>query len=94
MFAGRITRSVPERYGPKPCWPQTQFPSVITSAPAARIRSAIFAVIPRPSAAFSPFTMQKSTASSSRRPRQLRLDSPPSGRAEDVGDEEDPQSEP
>ena len=65
-FAGRSTRSVPLRYGAKPCWPQTQLPSVITSAPEASSRSAIFAVIPRPSAAFSPFTMQKSTPSSSR----------------------------
>ena len=61
MFAGRSTRSVPERYGAKPCWPHVQFPSVITSAPAASIRSASFAVMPRPSAAFSPLTMQKST---------------------------------
>ena len=65
-LAGRSTLSVPLRYGAKPCWPHTQFPSVITSAPAARMRSASFAVIPRPSAAFSPFTMQKSAPSSPR----------------------------
>ena len=57
-FAGRSTRSAPFRYGAKPCWPQTQLPSVTTSAPEASSRSAIFAVIPRPSAAFSPLTMQ------------------------------------
>ena len=33
MFAGRSTRSVPERYGAKPCWPHVQLPSVTTSAP-------------------------------------------------------------
>ena len=65
-FAGRSTRSVPERYGAKPAWPHTQLPSVTTSAPLASSLSASFAVIPRPAAAFSPLTMQKSAASSCR----------------------------
>jgi hypothetical protein len=66
MFAGRSTRSAPERYGAKPGWPHVQLPSVTTSAPLASSLSASFAVMPRPAAAFSPFTMQKSAASSSR----------------------------
>ena len=41
-----------------------QFPSVTTSAPLASSLSASFAVIPRPAAAFSPLTMQKSASSS------------------------------
>ena len=57
---------MPERYGANSDWPHVQLPSVITSAPLARILSASFAVIPRPAAAFSPFTMQKSAPSSSR----------------------------
>jgi hypothetical protein len=47
-------------------WRQTWFPSVMTSAPAARILSASFAVSPTPSAAFSPLTTQKEAPSSSR----------------------------
>ena len=66
-------------------------PSVTTSAPAASSRSASFGVSPAPSAAFSPLTTQKSTPSSSRRAGSRVLDRPPPGRAEHVGEEEEPQ---
>jgi hypothetical protein len=45
---------------------QVWLPSVMTSAPEASSRSASFGVMPIPSAAFSPFRMQKSTPSSRR----------------------------
>ena len=72
-------------------WRQTWLPSVITSAPAARILSASFAVSPTPSAAFSPFTTQKPAPSSSRSAAQPSLQRPPARGAEDVCDEEDDQ---
>ena len=55
---------------------QTWLPSVTTSAPAASSLSASFGVSPRPSAAFSPLTTQKSAPSSSRSAGQPLLDAP------------------
>ena len=72
-FAGRIDalRRV-EVAARSPLARQVWLPSVITSAPAARIRSASFGVIPRPSATFSPLTTQKSTPA----PRAARAAAP------------------
>ena len=47
--------------------------------------------MPIPSAAFSPFTTHASTSSSERSCGQALLQRPPSGGADDVGDEQDAQ---
>ena len=88
-FAGRSTRSVPERYGAKPGWPQVQFPSVIDVGAAreqlvrelrgdAAARGGVLAVDDAEVGA--ELLAQR---------RQPRLDRPAAGRAEHVGDEED-----
>ena len=75
-FAGRTRAPRRSRYGRSRGRRQMWLPSVITSAPAASSLSASFGVIPTPSAAFSPFTMQKSTSSSSRSAGQALLERP------------------
>ena len=62
-----MTRSELARYGAISWRRHVWLPSVITSAPAARRRSASFGVMPTPSATFSPLTMHIAASSSARR---------------------------
>src|SRR5438105_323609 len=65
-FSGRMQKSSASISLRKVRWSQTWFPLVITSAPASRISRAISPVSPAPPAAFSPFTITRSTFRSRR----------------------------
>src|SRR5262245_30937821 len=65
---GRSRRASPPIWPTVSFWSQTWLPVVMQSTPAAYRSSQIFLVMPKPTAAFSPFATTKSMAWSRRRP--------------------------
>src|SRR5918998_2524547 len=78
---GRTIRGSRSRYSYTSRWRYAWLPSVIASTPASNISRAVWRVIPRPPAAFSPFTTTKSGRRRSRSPgstsASVRLPIPP-----------------